>query len=279
MKVSIAARGFAAVALLALSSMAFAQSAAQTLADRWAEAYNTHNRGALGALYTEDARVMATGSPSTVGRANIESFWARDFQDRNPLTLLKVTHSIEGSDMTLVHGDYEVINRDTGGKLTSGRFVHIWTKSRDGSWRLDRDIWSGPFEPYSSQAHADSEIQKLADRWTAAYNKHDRAALEALYADNARLMMHGAPTIAGRKNIGAFWADDFKAGNPLTVLTVTHALEGIDMTIVHGNYQVIDRNDGSVLGAGRFAHIWTSDRSAGWLLDRDLWLERSTPAP
>jgi hypothetical protein len=33
-----------------------------------------------------------------------------------------------------------------------------------------------------------------------------------------------------------------------------------------------------VLGSGRFAHIWTADRNVGWRLDRDLWLERSTPA-
>jgi uncharacterized protein (TIGR02246 family) len=278
MQISILVRSAIAFVVFALGSAALAQSEVQALADKWAQAYNTHNRAALGALYTEDARVMATGSPSTIGRSNIEAFWARDFQDRNPLTLLKVTHSIQGSDMTLVHGDYQVINRDTGGQLSSGRFVHLWTKSKDGSWKLDRDIWSGPFEPYVSEQRTDSEIQKLADRWTAAYNKHDRAALEALYTDNARLMMHGAPTIAGRKEIGTFWGEDFKAGHPLTLLTVTHALEGIDMTIVHGNYQVIDRNDGSVLGSGRFAHIWTSDRNAGWRLDRDLWLERSTPA-
>ena len=278
MKAMIFARGSLAMGLLALASAALAQSDVQALADKWAQAYNTHDRAALGALYADDARVMATGSPSTIGRNNIEAFWARDFQDRNPLTLLKVTHSVQGSDMILVHGDYQVVNRDTGGELSNGRFVHIWTKSRDGAWKLDRDLWSGPFEPYSAQSRKDSDVQTLADRWTAAYNKHDRAALEGLYTDNARLMMHGAPTIVGQKNIGAFWATDFKAGHPLTLLTVTHALEGIDMTIVHGNYQVIDRNDGGVLGSGRFAHIWTSDRSGGWRLDRDFWLERSTPA-
>jgi copper(I)-binding protein len=32
------------------------------------------------------------------------------------------------------------------------------------------------------------------------------------------------------------WADDMKVNNPLTVLTVTHAVNGIDMKLVHGNY-------------------------------------------
>jgi hypothetical protein len=91
-------------------------------------------------------------------------------------------------------------------------------------------------------------------------------------------MMHGAPTIAGQTDIGAFWAEDFQEGNPLTLLTVTHAVEGIDMVLVHGNYQVIDRDDGSRLGFGRFAHIWTSDRTNDWRLDRDLWQQRFEPA-
>jgi uncharacterized protein (TIGR02246 family) len=278
MNSSILARGAFAVAVCFVNLSAFAQSDVQRLADRWTEAYNTHDRAALGALYTEDALVMANGSPTTAGRSNIETFWARDFEDRNPLTLLKVTHSVSGSDMMLVHGDYQVVNRDNGSQMAGGRFAHIWTKSRDGSWKLDRDLWSGAFEPYASQDRTDSEVQAIADRWTMAYNKHDRAALESLYTDNALLMMHGAPTYVGRADIGAFWAEDFKENNPLTLLNVTHALEGVDMTLVHGNYQVVDRVNGDTLGFGRFAHIWRSDRNGGWRLDRDLWLERSESA-
>ncbi|MGE0114485.1 MAG: SgcJ/EcaC family oxidoreductase [Steroidobacteraceae bacterium] len=120
-------------------------------------------------------------------------------------------------------------------------------------------------------ARAESDIQQLATRWADAYNAHDRAALGAIYTEDAHLMMHGEPTIKGRKNIEAFWADDFKEGNPLTLLTVTNAVEGIDMMLVHGNYQVIDRKDGRQMGFGRFAHIWNKDKNGQWHLDRDLW--------
>jgi hypothetical protein len=92
-------------------------------------------------------------------------------------------------------------------------------------------------------------------------------------------MMHGAPTIAGRAAIGEFWAEDFGESNPLTLLKVTHALNGTDMVLVHGNYEVVDRTDGTKVGLGRFAHIWTAAPNGGWLLDRDLWYERSEPAP
>jgi ketosteroid isomerase-like protein len=86
-------------------------------------------------------------------------------------------------------------------------------------------------------------------------------------------MMHGAPTYVGREKIAAFWAKDMLERNPLTILTVTDAVNGVDMVLVHGNYQVIQRDNGDVLGAGRFAHIWTRTADDKWLIDRDLWLE------
>jgi uncharacterized protein (TIGR02246 family) len=274
------------VAVLALAAFAaHAQKAVQAdvqeLADRWTVAYNKHDRAALGALYTDNARLMAHGAPTVVGKAEIEEFWAGDFKDRDPLTLLKVTHSVAGSDMVLVHGDYEVLSRADGSTLGGGRFAHIWTRNtRDGQWRLDRDLWNEPFDPFTPEQTANAEeVQKLAARWTGAYNKHDRAALQAVYTDEARLMMHGAPTIAGRSAIGEFWGQDFTESNPLTVLRVTHGLTGVDMVLVHGNYEVVDRADGTKVGLGRFAHIWTSDGNGEWRLDRDLWFERSEPTP
>ncbi len=262
--------------LAAWALAAHAQSNVEELADRWAQAYNRHDRAALGALYTENARVMVHGSPTVAGRGSIEEFWAADFEEGNPLTLLNVTHSVTGTDMMLVHGDYRVISRDDGSQLGAGRFAHIWARDGTREWRLDRDLWNQPFVPYD-ESNADVDVQALADRWAEAYNQHDRDALMSVYAPDARLMMHGAPTYVGRSDIGAFWAQDFGAGNPLTLLTVTHSVDGIDMTLVHGNYEVVDRQDGTVLGLGRFAHIWFRNDDGTWELDRDLWLERSEP--
>jgi ketosteroid isomerase-like protein len=278
LRVSIAL-GLTAAALTAAAQRA-TPSDVQALADRWTSAYNKHDRTALGAVYADGARLMMHGAPTIAGRPAIEEFWAGDFEDSDPLTLLKVTHSVTGSDMLLVHGDYEVISRTDGSNLGGGRFAHLWTRSDRGEWRLDRDLWNEPFDPYTAAEVATAdEVQQLAGQWTGAYNKHDRAALQALYTADARLMMHGAPTITTRAAIGTFWAQDFGESNPLTLLKVTHALQGADMVLVHGNYEVVDREDGTKVGLGRFAHIWMAAPSGGWLLDRDLWFERSEAAP
>jgi uncharacterized protein (TIGR02246 family) len=115
------------------------------------------------------------------------------------------------------------------------------------------------------------EVQQLANRWTEAYNANDAAALGALYTEDARLYLHGHPTVSARQRIQEYWAEDMKVDSPLTVLTVTHAVNGIDMKLVHGNYQVINRQTGAPLGHGRFAHIWTKAGDGAWQLDRDLW--------
>jgi uncharacterized protein (TIGR02246 family) len=262
-------------AVLTVSWSAQAQTNVQDLADRWVRAYNMHDRDALGGLYSADARLMMHGSSTLAGRDSIEEFWAQDFTDRDPLTLLTVTNSVTGSDMMLVHGDYRVISRADGSLLGEGRFAHLW-KLDGREWRLDRDLWNQPYEPYSETAAA-NDVQMLANTWVDAYNRHDRTALTALYEPDAALMMHGAPTIDGQQAIGAFWAQDFEEGNPLTLLTVTHAVDGVDMVLVHGNYEVVGRDDGATLGAGRFAHIWMADASGNWKLDRDLWVERREP--
>ena len=127
---------------------------------------------------------------------------------------------------------------------------------------------------WAAAAVAQTDVQALADRWVQAYNKHDRAALGALYTPDASLMMHGEPSIAGRKAIENFWADDFKDRDPLTLLKVTHSVNGVDMMLVHGNYEVVDRAGGVQVSNGRFAHIWVRDGKGGWRLDRDLWFQK-----
>jgi ketosteroid isomerase-like protein len=123
---------------------------------------------------------------------------------------------------------------------------------------------------FSVFANAQEDVQKLADKWTEAYNAFDEKALGDLYTENAHLYVHGSPMYIGRDVIREFWKDDFVVENPKTILTVTHSVDGYDMILVHGNYQVVDRSSGDVLGHGRFAHIW-HDVDGEWKLDQDLW--------
>ena len=129
----------------------------------------------------------------------------------------------------------------------------------------------------SAGAQEKPDVQTLSDLWIQAYNMADRAQLSELYSEDAYLMMHGGDSIKGRQAIGDFWAKDFLENNPITTLQVTHSVQGVDMILVHGNYQVLNRNDGILLGQGRFAHIWMLGSDGEWRLDRDLWQEPFDP--
>lgn len=122
-----------------------AQEDIQELAHKWTTAYNAFDGKGLGELYTDNAHLYVHGSPMIIGRAAIQKFWEDDFTVENPLTTLFVTHSVEGYDMMLVHGNYTVTDRKSGDQLGAGRFAHIWHEV-DGEWLLDQDLWNQPYE-------------------------------------------------------------------------------------------------------------------------------------
>ena len=136
-----------AIVLISTGLQAQAPVDAQDLAERWTTAYNNHDGEALAAIYTEGAELAAHGGPAMSGRDTIRSFWAADFGEGNPLTLLNVSHTVGGNDMLLVQGEYEVVDRNGGATLVSGGFVQVWTL--DGTdWRIDREFWFDAMTPY-----------------------------------------------------------------------------------------------------------------------------------
>ena len=141
--------GIGMVIFLASSGLpAQAPVDAQELADRWVAAYNDHDGDALSALYTESAELTAHGAPTLPGRDDIRAFWASDFGEGNPLTLLNVTYTVDGTDTMLVYGDYEVVDSDGGESLGDGGFVHLWRLGDDSEWRIDRELWFAEVSPY-----------------------------------------------------------------------------------------------------------------------------------
>ncbi|MDG2087273.1 MAG: nuclear transport factor 2 family protein [Arenicellaceae bacterium] len=122
----------------------------------------------------------------------------------------------------------------------------------------------------STFVSAQSEVQDLADKWSAAYNAFDGEALGSLYTENAHLYEHGSPMRIGRDVIRAYWENDFGIESPLTILTVTQSVTGVDMMFVRGDYQVIDRGTENTLVEGKYAQIWHKVQGE-WKVDQDLW--------
>lgn len=116
------------------------QPSVQELANRWTEAYNGADVNGIGILYSEDAEVYIHHEGRFIGRDEIRNYWAADMGRSNPITVLHVTDSTIDTEMMLVHGNYEVIDRLSGVPLGSSRFAHIWVLN-DAEWQLDRHVW------------------------------------------------------------------------------------------------------------------------------------------
>jgi uncharacterized protein (TIGR02246 family) len=94
----------------------------------------------MAAFYAEDAKLLPPDAPIVSGRMAIEEFWrtAADALGLTDLTLKTVDLEVAGDTA------YEIGEADM--KLSSGqvkaKYLVVWTRGRDGQWRLHRDIWN-----------------------------------------------------------------------------------------------------------------------------------------
>ena len=140
------------LAALALMSAAFALPAeAGTLKDDivaansgWAADFNSGNAEGVAARYTEDGAVFPPDGPRTDGRAAIQAFW-KGAIDAGLTNVTLTTVEVEaGGDFAYEVGTLSLDAPDKSGGVTmiKGKYVVVWKKGSDGTWRLYRDIWN-----------------------------------------------------------------------------------------------------------------------------------------
>ncbi len=94
---------------------------------------------AVANLYTEDAQVMAPGSPVASGRPAIAAFWQNSIDSGIKDVTLATADIASASDLAYETGTIRLIAND--GTVTEARYVVIWRRV-DGQWMLHRDIWN-----------------------------------------------------------------------------------------------------------------------------------------
>jgi ketosteroid isomerase-like protein len=92
----------------------------------------------------EDVVFVAEGAPLAVGRAAIATLWADLFKQGGPSLTWRPTLSYVASSGDLAYTEGEFLSRATGsdGKENTrrGRYVTVWRKGLDGTWRAVVDI-------------------------------------------------------------------------------------------------------------------------------------------
>ena len=100
---------------------------------------------ATASYYEENAIVLASSMPMVKGRANIEKLmrgWAQSEMKLKEFTT--TTISVEGTGDLAVQLGRIFQTFEMGGKVIAdtGKFVTVWRKQEDGSWKIAYDIWN-----------------------------------------------------------------------------------------------------------------------------------------
>lgn len=119
---------------------------------RFAEAYNQGDVAAVAALYTDDAVLMPPNLEMLRGKEAIEQFWAGARQMGVLDPALETVQVEESGDMACEIGVYTLKIQPEGGQATTdkGKYVVLWKRQGDGSWKLAVDIWNTNSPPASS---------------------------------------------------------------------------------------------------------------------------------
>lgn len=112
--------------------------------DRFEAAFNAGDAAGLAALYTSDAIVMPPNMERITGRDRIRALW-QNFFDAGVTSIDLHTDELRFAGIYATEvGAFTLGAPDgKGGKLeVEGKYIVVWRKEHDGSWRLHRDIWN-----------------------------------------------------------------------------------------------------------------------------------------
>jgi uncharacterized protein (TIGR02246 family) len=122
---------------------------AKTLAaldDEWSKAAATRDAERVASFYADDAVAYPPGEPLSKGREAAKKVWAAYFAEESFKISWKSAHAevAESGELGFTSGPYEASYNGPDGKPVQekGKFLCIWRKQADGSWKATHDMWN-----------------------------------------------------------------------------------------------------------------------------------------
>ena len=102
-------------------------------------------------FYDEQASILMPNAPIVTGRQDIRKAWEQMFAIPG-FSLVPKTTRIEvarSGDLAYAQGTYQFTANDSQGKAVNdrGKFVVVWKKQTDGTWKAVADIWNSDSPP------------------------------------------------------------------------------------------------------------------------------------
>jgi uncharacterized protein (TIGR02246 family) len=121
-----------------------------------------------------------------------------------------------------------------------------------------------------ASAQLKSQIQKVDDQFSEAFNKGDGAAVADHYTDDAVVLPPGSEMVKGKKDIVAFWKKTVDQLTELKAKTVDVKRLGHLFVREIGTFSFKSKADPSQEISGKYVVVWQKVRGK-WKLTTDIW--------
>jgi ketosteroid isomerase-like protein len=116
------------------------------LDDDWSKAAAARDVNKVASFYADDAIAYPPNEPAANGREAAKKVWAAYFAEPTFNISWKTTHAevAKSGDLGFTSGTYEDSFKGPDGKMVSekGKYVCMWKKQKDGTWKAIHDIWN-----------------------------------------------------------------------------------------------------------------------------------------
>jgi ketosteroid isomerase-like protein len=145
-------------AFVCLSSAADTKSAIEEairdLDEQWSKAAGAKDVYKTVSFYSDDAVVMPPNAPRATTKDAIRTLWKDLLTDASISWKTKEVEVAQSGDLAFSNGTYEVtLNDPTGTPVKDrGKYLEVWKKQADGTWKCVMDMWNSDLRVASSAA-------------------------------------------------------------------------------------------------------------------------------
>jgi len=111
----------------------------------WSKAAAALDVPTTASYYADEASVMPPNMPIVNGRDAAQKAWATMLVPGNSISWTANTvKSADSGDLVYVQGTYSAAMKGPNGKMATdtGKYLEVWKKQLDGSWKVVDDIWN-----------------------------------------------------------------------------------------------------------------------------------------
>lgn len=121
----------------------------------WMAAFATKDANKAASFVASDGAVYSPNAPSAQGTEAVVKLF-NDFYKTPDIKLTWTPTLVEAAksgDLGFSSGTYEMTFKDPSGKMVSdhGKYVTVWQKQHDGSWKAIRDIFNSDLPSQATQ--------------------------------------------------------------------------------------------------------------------------------